>query len=39
MSEITNAEFSYRCDILKVLKSQVSSPKKLVSSYKYSRFW
>jgi len=31
MSEITNAEFNDRCDILKVLKSQVSSLKKLVS--------
>jgi len=29
MSEITNAEFSDRCDILKVLKSQVSSLKKI----------
>ena len=28
MSEITNAEFSDRFDILKVLKSQVIIPKK-----------
>ena len=39
ISEYTNAEFSNRWDILKTLKSQVSTLKKKVSSLKQSRFF
>jgi hypothetical protein len=39
ISEYTNAEFSDWCDILKTLKSQVSTLKKKVSSFKQACFW